>query len=177
MPRRKGPRALAAAALLTGVITGCPDAGAGECQAPDDCSPPDDAPCALCAAPSVKLCVDGACVDRPEDEVDLSGTFLIARAVDGVNGLAFAVTPDAECASLADTFPASLNVLLAGQRTLSGGDLHPNVGLGRAPAGTLALYALATSEAAGDGSVLARGCVVFEASAPSTSAPQLTLEP
>lgn len=165
------------AALLAGLLCcGCPD-DAGECQAPADCAAVEDPPCDLCAPTAVELCVAGACEDRPVDEVDLSGTFLIARAVEGVNGLAFAVAPDTACASLGDSFPASLNVLLSGQRTLTGGDLHPNVGLGRAPAGTLSLYALATSDVAGGGAVLARGCVTFESVAPATAAPQLTLEP
>lgn len=102
---------------------------------------------------------------------------MIERGVDGVQGLLFAVAPGSACEPLADTFPAALNVLLSGQRTLSGGDLHPNVGLGRVPAGATALYALATDAPAGEGAALAHGCVAFEAAAPSTSAPQLTLEP
>lgn len=175
MPKHRGLLALAATALSLAAVA-CP-ADAGECQGPADCATPDEAPCANCASPSAELCVEGACEARPDDAVDLSGTFLIARAVDGVNGLAFAVTPDPECRALDGAFPAELNVLLSGQRTLTGGDLHPDVGLGRAPDGTLSLYALATAEVAGDGAVLAGGCVTFESAAPATSAPQLTLEP
>ena len=37
--------------------------------------------------------------------------------------------------------------------------------------------ALATADTAGEGAVLARGCISFEAAAPSTSVPQLGLEP
>ncbi|MBI1947299.1 MAG: hypothetical protein HYS27_16515 [Deltaproteobacteria bacterium] len=175
MPHRSS--LLLAAALACVVPCACPNPGAGECAAPDDCAPPDDAPCEACAPPSVELCVDGACQARPDDEVDLSATFLIARGVDGVQGLLFAVAPGATCESITDEFPPTLNVLLSGQRTLSGGDLHPDVGLGRVPAGDTVLYALATAAPAGEGAVLARGCIAFEALAPSTSAPQLTLEP
>ena len=175
MPRPREFFAFAALALQLGAVA-CP-ADAGECQAPGDCAAPEEAPCPNCAAPSAELCVEGACEARPDDEVDLSGTFLVARAVDGVNGLAFAITPDAACQALTTAFPEELNVLLSGQRTLTGGDLHPDVGLGRAPGGTLSLSALATAEVAGGGAVLARGCVTFESVAPSTSAPQLTLEP
>ncbi len=123
------------------------------------------------------MCIDGACEARPQDEVDLSATFLIARAVDGAQGLLFAVGPGAACAVLDAAFPAELNVFLAGQRSLSGGDLHEDVGLGRVPAGASVLYAFATDAPAGDGAVIARGCVAFEAAVPSTEAPQLTLEP
>ena len=175
MPRQQ-PRNAFALLLMTSVA-GCPAGPAEECQVPSDCAPPGDPPCVACAAPSVELCVAGACEARPSDEVDLSATFLIARAVDGVQGLLFAVAPDAACASLSDTFPGSLNVLLAGQRTLTGGDLHPDVGLGRVPPGAVAIYALATAEPAGEGGVLARGCVTFDAVAPSTSAPPLDLLP
>lgn len=175
MPRPREFLAFTALVLQLGAVA-CP-ADAGECQAPGDCAAPGEAPCPNCAAPSAELCIEATCEARPEDEVDLSGTFLVARAVDGVNGLAFAVTPDPECQALTASFPEELNVLLSGQRTLTGGDLHPDVGLGRAPGGTLSLYALATAEVAGGGAVLARGCVTFESAAPSTSAPQLTLEP
>lgn len=168
---------IALAALVVTAAGACPAEPAGECQAPSDCAPPSDPPCPACAAPSVELCVEGTCQPRPADEVDLSATFLVARAVDGVQGLLFAVAPDATCATLSDTFPASLNVLVAGQRTLTGGDLHPDVGLGRVPPGALAIYALATAEPAGAGSVLARGCITFAAVPPSTSAPQLDLQP
>ncbi|OGQ20004.1 MAG: hypothetical protein A2138_07555 [Deltaproteobacteria bacterium RBG_16_71_12] len=165
------------AALVGAALCACPDSGAGECGSPADCAPPDDAPCEACAPPSVELCVDAACVPRPDDEVDLSATFLIERGVEGVQGLLFAVAPGAACEPLAGGFPAALNVLLSGQRSLSGGDLHPDVGLGRIPAGAALLYALATDAPAGEGAVVARGCVGFTATAPSTSAPQLTLEP
>lgn len=163
--------------LVACAASACPSGGASECAAPTDCAPPDEAPCPACAAPSTELCLEGSCQERPNDEVDLSASFLIARAVDGAQGLLFAVAPGAACATLRDAFPADLNVLLAGQRTLSGGDLHDDVGLGRVPPGPTLLYAFATDAPAGGGAIVARGCVGFDAAAPSTAAPQLALEP
>ncbi|MCC7071372.1 MAG: hypothetical protein IT383_08620 [Deltaproteobacteria bacterium] len=169
--------ARASSALAVLIIGACPAVGAGECAGPADCASPAEPPCEACAAPSVELCLEGSCAARPADEVDLSATFLIDRDVDGAQGLVFAVAPGTTCAALGDTFPEELNVLLAGQRSLSGGDLHQDVGLGRVPAGSSLLYALVTDAPAGDGAVIAGGCVAFAAAAPSTSAPQLTLEP
>lgn len=163
---------LAAAPL---VLAACP-AAEGECARPADCGPTEDPPCELCPAIATALCSDGACVERAAADVDVTATFLVDRDLDGVNGLAWAIAvADRGCAAF-DAFAEDLNVLAAGQKTLAGGDLHPDLQLAPVPAGPILVLGLATSEAAGDGAVLGSGCVAAEAAGDAVSAGQVDLQ-
>jgi hypothetical protein len=156
------------------VLAGCPPSGEGdaECSAPADCATPDAAPCDGCPSLAVELCLDGECAARGEDAVDVTvATLLIDRDADGVNGLRFAVVADAPCDDVI-ALGDDVNALAAGQKTLTGGDLHQDVALGRVPEGSVTIVVLGTSEASGQGSVLARGC----ASGLLAEAPSLVVE-
>jgi hypothetical protein len=147
--------------LLAAAIGGCPqpDDGGGECSGPADCGDPDPAPCQTCAPLATALCVDGGCVARGDDAVDVTvATLLIDRDIDGVAGLVFAVVAGSSCSAAAD-LPESVSVLAAGQKTLAGGDLHQDVAFGRVPEGPVTIVARGTAEAAGQGAVLGAGCV------------------
>lgn len=162
------------------LLAGCPpvDEDQSECAGPADCAEPNPAPCDECAPLAVELCEDGACVARGDDAVDVSiATLLIDRDVDGVNGLRFAVvtkTPCAEALSLGD----DVNALASGQKTLTGGDLHQDVSLGRVPPGEVTVVVLGTMEPAGEGDVLARGCAAgLIAEAPALVVERIDLAP
>ncbi len=147
-----------------------------ECAAPVDCGDVEDAPCERCPPIASSSCVEGACVDNGAADVDVTATFLIDRGLDGVNGMAWAIAvADRPCAAFTE-FDSDLNVLAAGQKTLSGGDFHENVQLAPVPAGTVLVMALATSGAAGEGDVLGSGCVEAEAAPPSLAVALVDLE-
>ncbi len=169
----------ALAAVLA--VAGCPAPGGGDCAAPADCAQPDDAPCGRCAPLATSLCLAGACEDRAADAVDVSATFSIDRHISPEpQGLAFAVAArDRSCADLGSfaAFPANLNALASGQKTLSGGTFHPDVALGRVPEGDVLVLALATSGPAGGGDVVAHGCAEATAAQPSLAVPAMDLAP
>jgi hypothetical protein len=63
-------------------------------------------------------------------------------------------------------------------QTLSGGTFFPDLHAGRVPAGDVVLIAFATSDVAGKGDVLARGCVAgLHATGSALAAPQVDLKP
>jgi hypothetical protein len=155
-------------ALLPLLLVACPpvDEDDSECAGPADCKEPDPAPCDGCAPLALELCIDGVCTARGDDAVDVSiANLLIDRDVDGVNGMRFAVLTSAPCAD-ALALGDDVNALASGQKTLTGGDLHQDVFLGRVPEGNVTVVVLGTAEAAGAGDVLARGCVAALAGEP-----------
>lgn len=165
-------RSLSLVAVLVGACT--PDTS--ECAAPADCGAVEDAPCERCPDIASSLCLEGACVDTGEADVDVTATFLIDRDLDGVNGMAWAIAAaDRPCAAFT-AFADDLNVLAAGQKTLTGGDFHEDVQLAPVPAGDVLVMALATSGAAGEGDVLGSGCVEAEAAPPSLAIAQVDLQ-
>lgn len=159
------------------LLTACPEAGTGECAGPADCGAVDEAPCPACAPLASSLCLDGACTERPADDVDVAITFSLDRAIDqDALGLVWAVAAqDRSCADVGSftSLPADLNAFASGQKTLSGGGFHPDEPLGRAPAGDVLVLMLATREAAGAGAVLGSGCAEGDAAA----LPALTIAP
>lgn len=160
------------------LVLSCATQPGPACAAADDCGEGREAPaCERCPTPTTAFCLEGTCRDRGVDEVDVQATFLIARSVEGVNGLAWALAiEDRDCASFeGGLFPVDLPVLAAGQKTLSGGDLHQDVQLARVPQGPMLLLALATSAAAGEGEVLAVGCAAAAAVPPSLAFAQIDL--
>ena len=63
-------------------------------------------------------------------------------------------------------------------QTLSGGTFFPDVHVGRVPSGDFALIAFATSDVAGKGDVLARGCIAgLHATGAALAVPQVDLKP
>ena len=168
---------VAVALLASFACTSACTPDAAECASPADCGDVEDAPCGLCPAiASEAVCVEGACIDNGRADVDVTATFLIDRDLDGVNGMVWAIAvADRPCAAFT-AFPDDLNVLAAGQKTLSGGDFHEDVQLAPVPAGTVLVMALATSGTAGEGEVLGNGCAEGDASPPSLAIAQLDLQ-
>lgn len=167
---------------LVPALFGCPPpAGAEGCASPSECEEPEAPACERCPRVARSLCLEGGCVARPADAVDVTATIVLDRAIDqDVGGLVWALAAaDRTCTDVGsfDVFPADLNVLAAGQKSLSGGAFHPDVPLARAPEGALLVLALATSAAAGEGEVLGAGCAEATATAPSLAVAQLDLAP
>lgn len=158
-----------------------PPAGEGDCAGPADCAEPEAPACEVCPPVARSLCLAGECEARPADAVDVTATLVLDRAIDqDVQGLAWAIAAaDRTCADVGSfqAFPADLNALAAGQKTLSGGGFHPDVPLARAPAGPLLVLGLATSAPAGEGGVLGSGCAEADAAAPALAIPELALAP
>jgi hypothetical protein len=180
--RLGGAGLLGAPGLLVLAGAACPGpAPAVECERPSDCEEPAERPCARCPLLATSLCLEGACLARPPDAVDVSATLVLDRTITAATrGLVWAiVSADRSCAELGsfEAFAAELNGLAAGQKTLSGGGLHPDVPLARAPEGALLIVALATDEAAGQGRVLGSGCAEATATAPSLAVERLDLGP
>jgi hypothetical protein len=164
------------APLLVPVLFAACTPDAAECAAPADCGDVEDAPCERCPAIASSVCVEGACTEVGAADVDVTATFLIDRDLDGVNGMAWAIAvADRPCAAFT-AFAEDLNVVASGQKTLSGGDFHPDVQLAPVPAGDVLVMALATSQSAGEGDVLGSGCVEATAEAPSLAVAQLDLQ-
>lgn len=176
--------ALVGISLVALALAGACSPSALECASAIDCGEAREAPpCERCPAPTTAFCVASACVERGDDAVDVSASFLIARALDGVNGMAWVLAvADRDCEAVLGAlssppaFPLDLNVLASGQKTLSGGDLHEDVALAPVPEGAVLLIALATSGAAGEGDVLGRGCAVATAAPPALAVAQVDLE-
>lgn len=166
---------VALVATLLGCVAGPPPEP--ECEGPADCGALDPAPCDACGPLATALCVDGACEERGVDAVNVVvANLLIDRAVDGLAGLRHAVVSAAPCAR-ALALDDELNVLATGQKSLAGGDLHQDVGVGRVPEGPVTVVVFGTAEAAGGGAVLARGCAAdLVAAAPELIVQQLNLE-
>ena len=166
-------RALPIALVLA---AGCPaEKAPADCQAPADCADPEVAPCEKCAPIAKAVCVEGACSDVPAADTDVNATVNVDRHTT-VNGFVFAVAfADRSCTDVGSftAFPADLNALQSGQKTFEGGTFHPDVPLGRVPAGDVLLLALGTDAAGGDGNVVAHGCVA----GPAASNLQLNLAP
>lgn len=166
--------------VLVSISPGCtPDQP--ECAAPADCGAVEDAPCERCATPATSVCVQGACAAVGAADVDVSATFQVARALDGVNGLVWAIAvADRACGDVVGEpgagLPADLNALASGQKTLSGGDLHPDLQLAPVPAGAVLVIGLATSGAAGEGDVLGAGCVEADAAPPALAVDLINLD-
>lgn len=120
-------------------------------------------------------------MDRAPDAVDVKATFVVDRALDGaVRGLAWSlVAADRTCADVGvlRAFPADLNVYAAGQKTLAGGSVHPDVALARVPAGPVLLLALATTAPAAEGDVVGAACAAAVAEALTLAFPQVDLGP
>lgn len=183
----RNARPLARAALCLGLfvagppLTSCADGEDGACSTAAECGAVGAAPCERCPGLPASLCLDGACVPRPADEVDVRVTLVIDRAIgEGARGLAWAVAAaDRTCDDVGsfEAFPADLNALSAGQKSLSGGAFHPDVGLARVPAGEILVLALATDEAAAAGSILGHGCAQATATAPELSVERLDIAP
>lgn len=147
-----------------------------ECAAAADCGDVEAAPCERCSVIARDaVCIEGSCAELGAADVDVSATFLVDRDLDGVNGMAWAIAvADRPCAALS-SFDDDLNALASGQKTLAGGDFHPDVPLAPVPAGRVLILALATSGAAGEGDVLGSGCVEADAAAPALSVAQVDL--
>lgn len=181
---------LAALALLLGsALAGCPGTstpGAGECEVPADCGDA-EAPCAGCPPLATSLCVEGACLAREDDAVDVSADVNIHRDVaPSVRSFVHALidvsgaSGKLSCANVLDggQVTAGANVLAAGYKSVSGGSFHDDVSLGRVPEGEMLLVIIATSANAGGGDVLATGCVEgLKAEAPSLDAGLVQVTP
>lgn len=185
-------RPLAVLALLLGSAAwlGCPTGagtGAGECASAADCGEEGAKPCAGCPPLAASLCVEGACLEREADEVDVNADVNLHRDVAAsvrsfvhvLVGTASAAGP-LDCASVLSggRVVEGANVLAAGYKAVEGGGFHEGVNLGRAPAGELLVVIVATSENAGEGDVLATGCVDgLTAAAPSLDAGLIQVAP
>ena len=154
-------------------FSGCPSASSGDaaCISGGDCTTPDPAPCAGCPAEHKEICVAGRCEQRASDSTEIFADINLNRTIApnvrsvvhvlvdtrmGEGGQIFSCDE----AFLGEEPNSTLNVLSAGYKALSGGSYHPAVSLGRAPAGEIAILLLATSDAGGAGSVLAKACIL-----------------
>lgn len=160
---------VAAALALTLAPMACPTQNSdnADCRSVAECGAA-EAPCAGCPPVGAALCNEGVCEERGADEIDVTGDVSLDRDIAGgvasfVHVLAAGTTGNGafSCASAfeAGRVASDVNVLAAGYKAVSGGSFHPDVSLGRAPAGPVAVLIVATSDSAGQGEVLGTGCV------------------
>lgn len=145
----------------------CPVAPQGECAAPADCAPAEDAPCDGCPPVAVELCRAGACVAPETPAVDVVADVNVDRDAAAPARLVHVVADGAPCAELLvdGALASSANVLAAGDKALSGGTFHPDVALGRVPEGPVSVVVLVDDAA---GARVAAGCADgLQAAAPT----------
>lgn len=143
------------------------DGPSGECAAAADCGA--TAPtCAGCPELPASLCEEGGCVARAADAVEVRADVSLHRDVAaGVRSFVHvlaAPTTAAGALTCAGAFEqgrvaAGVNVLAAGYKAVEGGSFHPAVNVGRVPEGEVFLLVVATDQNAGEGTVLATGCL------------------
>ena len=140
-----------------------------ECGSPTDCSAPQTAPCTGCPALATQLCAEGSCVERSEDQSNITANINIERHVAGDARSMVHVLVDAktstglfECENHFDGSQVvdEANVLAAGYKALLGGSYHENVHLGRVPMTPIGIVLWVTDDAGGAGQVLAKGCLL-----------------
>ena len=164
---------------VTAVI-GCPTGPEG-CQSASACEATLST-CAGCPDEAATLCVDGACVERQGNAVDVVATVNIDRDVaPQVASLVHVViakesaTGPLSCAEAllpGGGVAPEANVLAAGYKALSGGSFHEGLSLGRVPEGEVLLVLWGTTANAGEGEIVATGC----ADGLTATAPELTLD-
>ena len=144
--------------LLLFLVGGCSTAD-GECTGPGDCQATTTV-CAGCPPLAQTLCVDATCVARAADVVDFSATISLDRSFAGdVASFTHTIIDGRGLSCPVDLARSDINVLSTGFKSVSGGSFHPDVNIGRAPAGTFVVVVVATDANAGEGSVLGQGCI------------------
>ena len=144
---------------------GCEGPAPG-CASPSDCGAADQV-CDACPLLGEELCVEGACVARPADAIDVVATINLDRDIAGqVESVAYVIASTTSATGAFDCATAFANNVVSaavapyatGFKGLSGGSFHPDVSLGRAPDVAIAVLLLATDDVAGGGNVVATGC-------------------
>lgn len=158
----------------------------GDCASAAECGAT-QAACAGCPELPEALCVEASCVERASDAVNVSVDVNLHRDVAAsvqsfVHVLVAAVSASGlvscESALEGGHLAEETNVLAAGFKSVEGGSFHEDVSVGRAPEGDLLLVVMATSENAGQGAVLATGCLEgLSAAAPSLDAGLVQVAP
>ena len=156
---------LALASLFVACV---PEETAGECAAASECGEESEV-CAGCPALPETLCHDGACEVRGDDAVDVRADVNLDRdlapsVVSFVHVVASMISGDGpfSCAGAFSSerrVGASVNVLASGYKAVSGGSFHDDVSFGRVPESEVAVLVVATDGQAGEGDVLATGCL------------------
>lgn len=138
-----------------------------ECEGPGDCRSL-VVTCAGCPEQAEVLCLSGTCVDAAAPDVDVVGDVSLHRDIAaGVRSIVHVIvavdtgTGRFRCDELDDDaeLPGWVNVLASGYKSVSGGAFHPDVTLGRVPAGDVAVVVFGAAENAGEGATLGVGCV------------------
>ena len=150
------------------VTSACPETP----PAPTDCSPACAAsePACLDGCPAIarELCVEGACVARGDDSVDVVVTVSVDRNVDGVAALLLAVV-DARVAGCDDVgdVPSATGVLFGNRFEVQpGASFFPDLSGGLVPPGDVVVAIEAVDD---DGRVKARGCTPAQATGASVA--------
>ena len=139
--------------------------GLAQCLEQSDCADVATA-CSVCPETADQLCSEGKCVDRGEDAVSVYANINIEPrelVVDSlIHALVSGVTADGpfSCEQHLKNgiLDSGVSTFHSGYKTLSGGSYHPDVNVGRAPAGDLALVLLGTDDFGGSGEIIAAGC-------------------
>jgi hypothetical protein len=160
------PVVLAVAVALAGGAACAPPSSSAPCEPSCATRPPacDDG----CPTIADELCVDGGCVRRGEDVVDVVVDVNVDRDLVGVAALLLAVV-DARVAACDDlSSVADVDAALAGNRfEVSGGSFHPDLPGGLVPAGDVVVVVDAVDE---EGQVVGHGCTPAAAGAAGAGA-------